>query len=192
MALRLASVVGDWTDEGPVPILQLSPKHASGAGPPRRAPIFEVIVRRYAHLRRRVRALLVEHFELFLTTVGVLLAITIAFTELTRGEQGLATVTLVWLQGFLIWAVHRHAWFRRRALVTKMRVMLQDRVNNQLTVMLGAAEMRARPSSYEEQADLDRAVGAARTVSEELERLSLESLRDWERRYRRSVPASLS
>jgi hypothetical protein len=149
-------------------------------------------VRRNAHLRRRVRAILVEYFELFLTTVGVLLAIMIAFTELSRGEQGLATVTLVWLQGFLIWAVHRHAWFRRRALVTKMRAMLQDRVNNQLTVILGAAEMRARPSSREEQADLDRAVGAARTVSEELERLSLESLRDWERRYRRSIPSSLS
>lgn len=143
-------------------------------------------------MRRRVRAILVEHFELFLTTIGVLLAILIALMELTRGEQGLATVTLVWLQGFLIWAVHRHSWFRRRALVHKVRVMLQDRVNNQLTVMLGAAEMGSRPLPANEPAELERAVVAARTVSDELEHLSLESLRAWERRYRKSIPVSLT
>jgi hypothetical protein len=122
----------------------------------------------------------------------VLLAILIALMELTRGEQGLATVTLVWLQGFLIWAVHRHSWFRRRALVHKVRVMLQDRVNNQLTVMLGAAEMRTRVLPENEPAELERAVVAARTVSDELEHLSLESLRAWERRYRKSIPLSLT
>lgn len=149
-------------------------------------------MRRSALLRRRVRASLVEHFELFLTIVGVLLAISIAFTELSRGERGLATIGLVWLQGFLIWAVHRHSWFRRRALVQKLRDMLQDRVNNQLTVMLGVAEMRAGPPSEDGRLELERAVLAARTVSRELEQLSLESLRDWEHRYRKSIPGALA
>jgi hypothetical protein len=116
----------------------------------------------------------------------------IALMELTRGEQGLATVVLVWMQGFLIWAVHRHCWFRRRALVHKMRFMLQDRVNNQLTVMLGAAEMRGRSAHRDELVDMERAVLAARTVSEELDQLSLESLREWERRYGRTIPAPLA
>lgn len=142
-------------------------------------------------MRRRVRAIFVEHFELFLTVVGVLLAIMIAFMELTRGERGLATVTVVWLQGFLIWAVHRHCWFRRRALVHKMRVMLQDRVNNQLTVMLGVAEARHSLATAEEREELDRALHAARTVSDELEGLSLESLHTWERRYRSGLSTLL-
>ncbi|HEU5040582.1 MAG TPA: hypothetical protein VFT84_07170 [Gemmatimonadales bacterium] len=143
-------------------------------------------------LGRIVRAKLLEHFELFLTTVGVLMAVLLMFAELTRGEQGLAYISIVWLQGFLLWAVHRHAWFQRRALVQKLRVMLQDRVNNQLTIMLGAAEAKGRALSLEEQEDLDTALLAARTVSHELENLSLESLRHWERRYGRGMRALLS
>ena len=64
---------------------------------------------------RRLRAILSEYFELFLTTVGVLVAIGGTFTELPGGEKGLALTFLVWLQGFILWAVHRHNWFRRRA-----------------------------------------------------------------------------
>jgi hypothetical protein len=142
---------------------------------------------------RRLRAVLAEYFELFLTTIGVVMAILIVPMELGRGEQGLVTATLVWVQGFLIWAVHRHCWFRRRTLVRKMRVMLQDKVNNQLTVMLGAAEMHGRSvGSVERQGEIERAVLAARTVSEELDQLSLESVREWERRYRRGLPTSLA
>lgn len=143
-------------------------------------------------LQRILRARLVEHFELFLTTAGVIIAVLLTFAELTRGEQGLAFVGLVWLQGFMLWAVHRHAWFRQRAMVGKLRVMLQDRVNNQLTVMLGVAETRGREVSEDERQDLQAAVLAARTVSLELENLSLESLRRWERRYGRALPAILS
>jgi hypothetical protein len=142
---------------------------------------------------RRLRAVFAEHFELFLTTIGVVMAILIVPMELNRGEQGLVTATLVWVQGFLIWAVHRHCWFRRRTLVRKMRVMLQDKVNNQLTVMLGAAEMHGRTTGgRESQGEMERAVFAARVVSEELDQLSLESVRDWERRYRRGIPTPLA
>jgi hypothetical protein len=130
------------------------------------------------------RASLAEHFELFLTAASVLVAIGLIFVGLPRGEQGLAHVFLIWLQGFLIWAVHRHAWFRRRALVDKMRLMLQDRVNNQLTVMLGTAEIRNREMTPAEKQDVEAVTAAARTVAHELETLSLESLRSWERRYR--------
>ena len=131
-----------------------------------------------------VRASLVEHFELFLTAASVCVAIGLIFVGLPSGEQGLAHVFLIWLQGFLIWSVHRHAWFRRRALVSKMRLMLQDRVNNQLTVMLGTAEIRNRQMTPTERQDMEVATTAAQTVAHELETLSLESLRSWERRYR--------
>jgi hypothetical protein len=132
----------------------------------------------------RAQAVLLEHFELFLTTAGVLVAIVLPFIDLAQGDRRLAYVFLVWLQGFLIWAVHRHAWFRRRALVEKMRLMLQDRVNNQLTVMLGAAEVRNREMTPAERQEMETATMAAQTVAHELETLSAESVRSWERRYR--------
>jgi hypothetical protein len=65
-----------------------------------------------------------------------------------------------------------------------MRLMLQDRVNNQLTVMLGMAEIRDRQLRSGETQDLETVTMAARTVAHELEGLSLDSLRSWERRYR--------
>ncbi len=131
-----------------------------------------------------VRASLAEHFELFLTAAGVFVAIGLIFTDLPKGQQGLAHAFLVWLQGLLIWSVHRHAWFRRKALVDKMRLMLQDRVNNQLTVMLGMTEIRDREMTPVERQDMETVTTAARTVAHELETLSPESLRSWERRYR--------
>ena len=70
--------------------------------------------------------------------------------------------------------------------------MLQDRVNNQLTVLVGVAELRganARASDGEE--DVETAMTAARAVSHELESLSLESLRHWESRYARHLPIPL-
>lgn len=131
----------------------------------------------------RLRARLAEHFELFLTAVGVFLTVRLVFSDLPPGQQGLAHTFLIWLQGFLIWSVHRHATLRRQALIDKMRLMLQDRVNNQLTVMLGMAEIRQRDPGTDGREDLEIAAAAARTVAHELETLSIQSLRSWERRH---------
>jgi hypothetical protein len=140
-------------------------------------------VKHLSSARRAFRARLAEHFELFLTIAGVLLALMVTLSELSRGDQGLALIFLIWLQGFLTWAVHRHCWFRRQALVLKLRAMLQDRVNSQLTVILGVAHSRVRDLTEEDRRDLETAVAAARAVSLELDGLSFESLRTWERRY---------
>ena len=141
-------------------------------------------------LRRTLRARLSEHFELLLTAAGVLLAILLTFAQLDRGTQGLALTFLVWLQGFLIWAVRRHSRLARARLIHKMRVMLQDRVNNQLTVLIGVAELRDHTDIPHDE-DLETALAAARAVSHELESLSLESLRVWESRYARHLPIPL-
>jgi hypothetical protein len=152
--------------------------------------LLEDPVKRYSSAQRTYRAQLAEHFEFFLTTAGVVLALLVTLSELSRGDQEFALIFLIWLQGFLIWAVHRHSWFRRRALVSKMRAMLQDRVNSHLTVILGVAHFRARDLAEDERRELDIALAAARAVSLELESLSLESLRVWERRYPASVRLS--
>lgn len=141
--------------------------------------------------RGTLRKHLHEHFELLLTTVGVLVAVTLTFSQLDRGEQGMAFTLLVWLQGFLIWAVRRHSRLARLRLLHKVRVMLQDRVNNQLTVLVGVAELRTSESRVSPADDVETALTAARAVSHELEILSLESLRHWESRYASHLPKPL-
>jgi hypothetical protein len=133
-----------------------------------------------------IRAGLAEHFELFMTSAGVLLAIVITLSELTRGEQGMALIFLIWLQGFILWAVHRHCTLRNRALVKKMRLMVQDRVNNRLTVWLSLTDVQARVASEAGRDEREAvSLAAARAVSLELEKLSFDSLRTWERRNAR-------
>jgi hypothetical protein len=148
-------------------------------------------VKRQRTLRRRVERRIADHIELLLTSVGVLIAIAITFAQLDRGAQGLALTFLVWLQGFILWMVRRYSVFGRRDLLRKTRIMLLDRVNNQLTIMLSVAEVRGREMTGEDQEDLRTAVAAARTVAQELENLSLDSVRTWERRYGRFLPAAL-
>ena len=139
-----------------------------------------------------LRAKFADHFELVLTAVGVVLAVTLTFAQIDQGTKGLALTFLVWLQGFLIWAVRRHSRLARSRLIRKLRVMLQDRVNNQLTVLVGVAELRgAGTRSHEGEEDVRTAMTAARAVSQELESLSLESLRHWELRYARHLPVPL-
>ena len=140
--------------------------------------------------RDALRAWMSEHFELLLTSAGVMLAVALTFAQLDRGTQGLALTFLVWLQGFLIWAVRRHSRLARTRLIHKLRVMLQDRVNNQLTVLIGVAELHNQADTPNDE-DVETAMAAARTVSLELEGLSLESLRVWESRYARFLPKPL-
>jgi hypothetical protein len=154
---------------------------------PIRHSVFEVVVVPSRKLRDALRAQISEHFELLLTAAGVMLAVTLTFAQLDRGTQGLALTFLVWLQGFLIWAVRRHSRLARTRLIRKLRVMLQDRVNNQLTVLIGVAEL-GRHEDIPHDEDVETALTAARAVSHELESLSLESLRVWESRYARFLP----
>lgn len=142
-------------------------------------------MRRFSPRLFMIRTGLAEHFELFMTIIGVLMAIMITLSELSKGEQGMALIFLIWLQGFILWAVHRHCVLRNRAMVTKMRLMMQDRVNNRLTVWLSLTDVQARTSEAGRDEREAVSVAAARAVSLELEKLSLESLRNWERRNAR-------
>ena len=139
-----------------------------------------------------VRATLAEYFELFMTTAGVLIAILVTVSELTRGELGMALTFLIWLQGLILWAVHRHCTLRSRALLQKMRLMMQDRVNNRLTVWLNLTDVQARLAAEAGRGEREAvSLGAARAVSLELEKLSFESLRAWERRHARFLASRI-
>ena len=141
--------------------------------------------------RDALRAKLAEHFELILTAAGVFISIGLTFAQLDQATRTMVFVFLVWLQGFLIWAVRRHSRLARERLIRKLRVMLQDRVNNQLTVLVGMAELRGGPEPAEGTDDIQTALTAARAVAQELEELSIESLRIWEARYAHYLPSPL-
>jgi hypothetical protein len=147
-------------------------------------------MKRTSPLLHVVRAQLAEHFELFMTIVGVLMAIFIILSELSRGQQGTALIFLVWLQGFILWAVHRHCMLRNRALVDRLRMMVQDRVNNRLTLWLSLTDVQSRIAAEAGRDDREAvSVAAARAVALELEKVSFESLRTWERKYAKFISA---
>jgi hypothetical protein len=146
---------------------------------PKVSSIREVPMKRSSPELPAVRAGLAEHFELFLTVAGVLLAILVTASQLSHREQGMSLIFLIWLQGFILWAVHRHGWLLRRALVQKMHSILQDRMKDQFTVMLSVAELLDRDVTQTGRERLEAEFAAAHAVWLELESVSFESLRTW-------------
>jgi len=109
----------------------------------------------------------------FTSLFSVLLAILVTLSELSRGGQNMTLVFLIWLQGLILWAVHRHGWFQRRALVQDLGLMPYDLVGDRLALMLCMAELRIRGIPKTE-GDTEESIAAARTVWLEIEKLSLE------------------
>lgn len=138
-----------------------------------------------------LRAKIADHFEVALATVGVVVAIVATAAELFGGDETVALAFVVWFQGLIFWAVRRHARLGREHLVRKLRVMLQDRVNNQLTVLVGLTDIHTHAPASDDHDDVELALTAARAVSREIELLSIESLRSWEARYSQHLPAPL-
>lgn len=138
-----------------------------------------------------VQAKIADHFETALSTVGVVVAIIVTAIVLLGGDQGVALIFIVWFQGLIFWAVRRHVRLGRQLLIRKLRVMLQDRVNNQLTVLVGLTDIHADKPSPGAQEDAEVALTAARAVSREIESLSMETLRSWEARYSEHFPTAL-
>ncbi len=136
-------------------------------------------------------AKIADHFETGLATVGIVVAIVATTGTLFRGDVDLVLLLVVWFQALLLWAVRRHIRIGREHLVRSLRLMLQDRVNNQLTVLVGLTDFHAHSPAGEDQDDAEAALTAARAVSREIETLSIESLRSWEAKYSRHLPANL-
>jgi hypothetical protein len=126
-----------------------------------------------------VRASRTEYFELFLTATGVLFAILVTASELSRRNQEVSLIFLVWLQGFILWSVHRHNWLLRCALVQKMHSILQDRMKDQFTAMLTMAKQLDLDANGTTRERLEVELTVAEAVWAELERVTSESLQNW-------------
>jgi hypothetical protein len=144
-------------------------------------------------IRNAFRVTRADRFEVALTVVGIGVALLATIATLMRGPHELSLILVVWLEGVILWAVCLHCSVGREHLVRKLRIMLQDRVNNQLTVIVGLIGVHSRetPDSEDAEANVELALTAARAVSQEIEMLSVESLRSWEARYAEHLPAPL-
>jgi len=138
-----------------------------------------------------VQAKIADNFETALSTVGVVVAIIVTAIVMLGGDQGVALIFIVWFQGLIFWAVRRHVRLGRELLIRKLRVMLQDRVNNQLTVLVGLTDIHNDKPTPGAKDDAETALTAARAVSKEIEALSMETLRLWEARYSEHFPTAI-
>lgn len=138
-----------------------------------------------------VRARIADHFEVALATAGVIVVAVATVAVIIRGVPTVFMAGIVWFQALILLAVRRQSRADREHLVRKLRVMLQDRVNNQLTVLVGLTDFRAHANRSDDREDAELALTAARAVSREIEMLSIESLRSWEARYAKHLPAPL-
>jgi hypothetical protein len=172
-----------WTDSGLPPII---------VHPPESSKFFlEAAVSVSSRFKDSLQSRIADHFESALSTVGVLIAIVVTTIVLLGGNQGAALIFIVWFQGLIFWAVRRHVRLGRQLLIRKLRVMLQDRINNQLTVLVGLTDIRADKPAPASKDDAEVALTAARAVSREIENLSMETLRTWEARYSEHFPTAL-
>jgi hypothetical protein len=133
-----------------------------------------------------------RNLELYLMGFSVAMALAIPLAiEVGTNEQELAITALAAcvLQGLVFWSLRRRYRRIRGEMITELRAMLQDRINNHLTVVLMSVGQRwAPPASSRERELLEAAITATAAVSRVLDELSMESLRTWKAHYQMDEP----
>ncbi|HET7599213.1 MAG TPA: hypothetical protein VFK09_02920 [Gemmatimonadales bacterium] len=115
-------------------------------------------------------------FDLIIAGIGFVIALTLPLLiEIGTNTQELAIVALavVLLQGVSFWAIQRNT----RHTIELVRRMLQDRVRNQLQIIVSALP----PGTNKD--DLAAVLSAVQAISDSLQLLSPDSLRAWVTRY---------
>ena len=133
-----------------------------------------------------------RNLELYLMAVSVALALAVPLAlEIGTNEQELAMAALAAcvIQGLVFWLLRRRYRRVRGEMISELRAMLQDRINNYLTVVLiSVTQRRESPASSTERELLEAAIAATAAVSRVLDELSMESLRSWKSHYRLGEP----
>lgn len=129
---------------------------------------------------------LLRHIELYFTALGLLVIFTVPlfFAPDARAATIAVTAVLVGvIHGALFWLVRRRQRTIRAAVIEDLQMMLKDRINNKLQVVLVRAVTREHESSAENHARLQEVSEAVLDVSQLLDRLSIESLSAWQKHY---------
>ena len=133
-----------------------------------------------------------RNLELYLMAFSVAIALVIPLAiEVGTNEQELAITALAAcvFQGVVFWLLRRRYRRVRGEMITELRAMLKDRINNHLTIVLMSVTQRREPTSSTERELLQAAIAATAAVSRVLEEMSMESLRTWKARYRLDDPS---
>jgi peptidoglycan biosynthesis protein MviN/MurJ (putative lipid II flippase) len=142
---------------------------------------------------RGIEAHVSRNFELYLMAVSVATALAIPLgVEIGTNEQELAIAALAAcvLQGLVFWLLRRRYRRVRGEMITELRAMLQDRINNHLTIVLMSVT-QGRDSRADREL-LEAAIAATAAVSRTLEELSIESLRRWKAHYHLDEPGGIT
>jgi hypothetical protein len=137
-------------------------------------------------VRRAIVHHLARNFELYLMGLSVMVALIIPLAiEVDTNDRELAVTALAAcvVQGVVFWLVRRRLRQVRRDMITELRAMLKDRINNQLTVVLMSVTQRGYRDVQCERELLEAAISATNAVSRVLEELSMESLSRWKAKY---------
>lgn len=133
-----------------------------------------------------------RNLELYLMAFSVAIALVIPLAiEIGTNEQELAITALAAcvFQGVVFWLLRRRYRRVRGEMITELRAMLKDRINNHLTIVLMSVSQRGEPTSSTERELLEAAIAATTAVSRVLEEMSMESLRSWKAKYRLDDPS---
>lgn len=133
-----------------------------------------------------------RNLELYLMAFSVAIALVIPLAiEVGTNEQELAITALAAcvFQGVVFWLLRRRYRRVRGEMITELRAMLKDRINNHLTIVLMSVTQRREPTSSTERELLQAAIAATTAVSQVLEEMSMESLRTWKAKYRLDDPS---
>ncbi|MEO6058330.1 MAG: hypothetical protein ABIQ49_16015 [Gemmatimonadales bacterium] len=127
------------------------------------------------------------HLELYVSALALAIVLILPLgLELGTDVQELAVAAIAAcvLQGMVHWLVRRRVRAVRQALISEVRGLLRDRINNHLQVVLfSLAGAAARSDTLEDRQHLAEAMTAMAAVSSTLDELSTDSLRQWKDRY---------
>lgn len=129
--------------------------------------------------------LVLNNIELILTLIGLLAILVMPRLLGKRDTLYVMAVTATFvgtLQGILLWTVHQRQRAIRRETIAAVRLMMQDMVKNQLSVIMTSTHLASKAPEKGEYAE--RVNRSVQDISLALDTLSEESLTRWENRYR--------
>ena len=128
-----------------------------------------------------------SQFELVLTAVGLALVIGLTLLITPPRVSHWKVAALISLiagcsHGLIFWLLHRRQRAVRQTTINEMQMMLNDIINNQLTVIQAAAHSSDNTSA-EAQAACATISKSVQTITVALKHISDESLRAWHGKY---------
>lgn len=132
-----------------------------------------------------MRRTFVDNVELWLSGAGIAVILLAPRVAHASGDEAwrigaIVAASVGVLHGFIFWVVRRRQRMIRAEVISELRGMLRDRVNNNLTVLsIGLSDVK-HPESGASLEELHQAIDR---IAELVGTLSDESVQSWKRHY---------